>query len=120
MLSVRGLGHRDERRVRHGEGLCVASGAYQPTVRSGSLPTTSVGVGDEEKSLRQVLQSLVSLTQGVTQIRNRIGVDHGAESVPTWVRPRHARLVVGSAHVWCGLMLETLADPDAPWRKAPK
>lgn len=78
------------------------------------------GVSDEDKSLRQVLQALVSLTQGVTEIRNKIGVDHGAEGVPTWVRPRHARLVVGSAHVWCGLMLETLADPDAPWRTASK
>ena len=36
----------------------------------------------------------------------------------TWVRPRHARLVVGAAQVWCQLMLETLGDPDAPWRAA--
>lgn len=85
-----------------------------------ALSLAPKGVSDEDKSLRQLLQSLVSLTQGVTEIRNKIGVDHGAESVPTWVRPRHARLVVGSAHVWCGLMLETLADPEAPWRKAPK
>lgn len=76
------------------------------------------GVGDEDRSLRQVLQSLVSLTQGVTEIRNRVGIDHGAQSVPTWVRPRHARLVVGAAQVWCTLMLETLADSEAPWRRA--
>lgn len=31
------------------------------------------------------------------------------------IRSRHARLVVGTAQVWCQLMLETLADPDAPW-----
>jgi len=70
----------------------------------------------EDQSLRRVLGSLATLAQNVTEIRNKIGVDHGAESVPTWVRPRHARLVVGAAQVWCQLMLETLGDPDAPWR----
>lgn len=104
-------------------GLPYSSTAKLPALVNEAQTALSLapkGVSDEDKSLRQVLQSLVSLTQGVTEIRNKIGVDHGAESVPTWVRPRHARLVVGSAHVWCGLMLETLADPDAPWRKAPK
>lgn len=84
-----------------------------------ALALAPKGVSDEDKSLRHVLQSLVTLTQGVTEIRNKVGVDHGTESVPTWVRPRHARLVVGAAQVWCSLMLETLADPEAPWRKKP-
>ena len=75
------------------------------------------GVSEEVPALRQILQSLVTLAQGVTEVRNQVGVDHGAEGVPAWVRPRHARLVVGAAQVWCQLMLETLADPDAPWRK---
>ncbi len=82
-----------------------------------SLALSAKGVSDEAPALRQILQSLVTLAQGVTEIRNQVGVDHGAESVPTWVRPRHARLVIGAAQVWCQLMLETLADPDAPWRK---
>ena len=81
-----------------------------------SLALSAKGVSDEAPALRQILQSLVTLAQGVTEIRNQVGVDHGAESVPTWVRPRHARLVVGAAQVWCQLMLETLAAPDAPWR----
>lgn len=66
--------------------------------------------------MRRVLGLLVTLAQNVTEIQNKVGVDHGAESVPTWVRPRHARLVVGAAQVWCQLMLETLGDPHAPWR----
>lgn len=82
-----------------------------------SLALAAKEVSDEVPALRQILQSLVTLAQGVTEIRNQVGVDHGAESVPAWVRPRHARLVVGAAQVWCQLMLETLADPDAPWRK---
>lgn len=83
-----------------------------------ALGLAAKGVSDEMPALRRILQSLVTLAQGVTEIRNQVGVDHGAESVPTWVRPRHARLVVGAAHVWCQLMLETLADPEAPWRTA--
>lgn len=82
-----------------------------------SLGLAAKSVSDEDRALRQALQSLVTLTQSVTEIRNQVGVDHGAEEVPAWVRPRHARLVVGSAHVWCQLMLETLADPSAPWRR---
>ncbi len=82
-----------------------------------SLALSAKGVSDEAPALRQILQSLVTLAQGVTEIRNQVGVDHGAESVPTWVRPRHARLVVGAAQVWCQLMLDTLADQQAPWRK---
>lgn len=82
-----------------------------------SLALSAKGVSSEVPALRQILQSLVTLAQGVTEIRNQVGVDHGAESVPQWVRPRHARLVVGAAQVWCQLMLETLSDPHAPWRE---
>jgi hypothetical protein len=81
-----------------------------------ALGLAAKGASGEDQSLRRVLGSLATLAQNVTEIRNKIGVDHGAESVPTWVRPRHARLVVGAAQVWCQLMLETLGDPDAPWR----
>lgn len=101
-------------------GQAYSKGATVPALVNAaqeSLGLAAKGVSDEEPALRQVLQSLVTLAQGVTEIRNRVGVDHGAESVPAWVRPRHARLVVGAAQVWCQLMLETLADPTAPWRK---
>jgi hypothetical protein len=84
-----------------------------------SLARSAKGASSEVPALRQILQSLVTLAQGVTEIRNQVGVDHGAESVPLWVRPRHARLVVGAAQVWCQLMLETLSDPQAPWREPP-
>jgi hypothetical protein len=70
----------------------------------------------EGKSLKQILGALSSLIQGVAELRNDVGVGHGRESVPTWVRPRHARLAAGAAGTWCNLMLETLGDPDAPWR----
>jgi hypothetical protein len=77
------------------------------------------GSGDAADALRKILGSLTTLTQGLIELRNRVGVDHGRESVPGWVRPRHARMAAGAAQVWCQLMLETLDDSDAPWRSAP-
>ncbi|WP_157641334.1 abortive infection family protein [Longispora albida] len=71
---------------------------------------------DEAKALKTILGSLARLTQGVTELRNQVGIGHGRESVPAWIRPRHARLAAGAATTWCNLMLETLGDPDAPWR----
>ena len=85
-----------------------------------TLGLHAAGVGDrtteEARALRRILGSLANLTQGVAELRNQVGVGHGRESVPTWVRPRHARLAAGAATTWCNLMLETLADPEAPWR----
>lgn len=84
-----------------------------------ALRLHAAGVTDpsvEAQALKTILGSLTRLTQGVTELRNQIGVGHGRESVPTWVRPRHARLAAGAATTWCNLMLETLGDPDAPWR----
>lgn len=108
---------------------CVLTARGQSYSRAAKVPTLvnaaqeSLGlapksVSDEDRALRQALQSLVTLTQSVTELRNSVGIDHGAEEVPRWVRPRHARLVVGAAQVWCQLMLETLADSDAPWRRS--
>lgn len=82
------------------------------------LGLAAKSVSDEDRALRQALRSLVALTQSVTELRNSVGIDHGAEELPKWVHPRHARLAVGAAQVWCQLMLETLADPDAPWRRS--
>ena len=84
-----------------------------------ALNLSAAGVdtaSDEAHALRTILGSLTRLTQGVTELRNQVGVGHGRESVPPWVRPRHARLAAGAATTWCNLLLETLADPDAPWR----
>jgi hypothetical protein len=85
-----------------------------------ALGLSAAGVSsrnEEAKALKTILGSLTNLTQGITELRNKVGVGHGRESVPTWVRPRHARLAAGAAHVWCQLMLETLDDPTAPWRR---
>jgi hypothetical protein len=84
-----------------------------------SAAGATAGSPEEERALKTILGSLTRLAQGVTELRNKVGVGHGRESVPTWVRPRHARLAAGAAQVWCQLVLETLEDPDAPWRTHP-
>lgn len=67
--------------------------------------------------LGKLLGSLSGLIQGVAELRNEVGVGHGRDTVPDWVQPRHARLAAGAATTWCNLMLETLGDPQAPWRR---
>ncbi|MFF3038902.1 abortive infection family protein [Arthrobacter citreus] len=108
---------------------CVLTARGKSYTRAGKVPALvnaaqeSLGlaaksVSNEDKALRQALQSLVTLTQSGTELKNNVGIDQGGEEVPRLVRPRHARLVVGTAQVWCQLMLETLADTDAPWRRS--
>lgn len=81
-------------------------------------PSGFQGDDTQAKALRTIPGSLTQLTQGITVLRNQVGVGHGRESVPTWVQPRHARMAAGAASTWCNLMLETLADPKAPWQAA--
>lgn len=99
-----------------------AAGAKLPALVSAAQKALGLdakdagGVGGGGDALRKILSSLTTLTQGLTELRNNVGVDHGRDSVPTWVQPRHARLAGGAAQVWCKWMLETLEDPRAPWR----
>ncbi|MEN8671781.1 abortive infection family protein [Nocardioides sp.] len=58
--------------------------------------------------LKSLLGGLLSLGRGLAELRNDAGTGHGQESVPAWVEPRHARMAVGAAHVWCQFVLETL------------
>lgn len=86
-----------------------------------SRAQTSLGMspkdrGGEQPEVRQLLQSLQGIAAPISTLRNDTNVHHGAEVVPQWVRPRHARLVVGAAQLWCQTVLETLSDPTAPWR----
>ncbi|MBT2393415.1 abortive infection family protein [Streptomyces sp. ISL-1] len=80
--------------------------------------TRSGGNPDNSDSIRRILGALTSAAIGVAELRNRFGTDHGRLAEPTGLGPRHARFAVGTAATWCELMLDTLADPDAPWRKA--
>lgn len=58
--------------------------------------------------IRTLLGAVSRIGVGMAELRNQVGTGHGQVEVPTWVTPRHARLAVGSAHVWCQFILETL------------
>jgi hypothetical protein len=59
----------------------------------------------------------MTITAGLAGLRNKgYGTGHGPSGERVGLRPRHARLAVNSAMTWCSLILDTLADPEAPWR----
>lgn len=70
-------------------------------------------------AIQRILGGLSDIPLGMAQLRNRgYGRGHGPPSVPVDLGPRHARLAVGAATVWCQLLLDTLEDPTAFWRRS--
>lgn len=74
----------------------------------GLAPKQVDGEQEVAPGLRSLLGGLLSLARGLAELRNQVGTGHGREQVPQWVTPRHARMAVGAAHVWCQFVLETL------------
>jgi Abortive infection C-terminus len=72
---------------------------------------------DRTQEVRRILGGLMNITTGIAELRNRgYGTGHGSGGERVGLRPRHARLAVNAAMTWCSLILDTLADPEAPWR----
>lgn len=80
-------------------------------------PTTAAAVPDESHAVKRILGASMSIAIGVDELRNRYGTGHGRHG-RSGLRPRHGRLAVHAAMTWCLLMLDTLQDPEAPWRAA--
>jgi hypothetical protein len=70
------------------------------------------------ESIKRILSNLSQLAVGVAELRNEYGPDHGRTTSTIGLGPRQVHLAVGAASVYCRLLLETLEDPVAPWRKA--
>ncbi|HEX5880020.1 MAG TPA: abortive infection family protein, partial [Actinomycetota bacterium] len=83
----------------------------------GLHPETLAPTGKGSETVRRILSNLSQVAVGVAELRNQYGPDHGRTQV-TVLSPRHAHLAVGCASTYSRLLLETLADPDAPWRRA--
>lgn len=83
------------------------------------LHPSSVTPGpDGSDAVKKILASVSGIAIGLAELRNRgYGTGHGPVSHPAGLRPRHAHLAVNAAVTWCRLMLDTLEDPEAPWRK---
>jgi hypothetical protein len=82
-------------------------------------PSDAVPGPDGSDAVKKILGSVSGIAIGLAELRNRgYGTGHGQAQAPSGLGARHAHLAVNAAFTWCQLMLDTLADPKAPWRKA--
>ncbi|HEX8080842.1 MAG TPA: abortive infection family protein [Jatrophihabitans sp.] len=73
---------------------------------------------DGSDAVKRILGGTTAAALGVNELRRRgFGTGHGDAGRRPGLGPRHAHLAVSSAKLWCEFMLDTLADPAAPWRK---
>ncbi|WP_231588376.1 abortive infection family protein [Mycobacterium nebraskense] len=80
-------------------------------------PSTGSGP-DGSDGVKRILGAVTTIANGLADLRNRgLGTGHGPATARVGLGVRHAHLAVNAALTWCQLMLDTLADPDAPWRK---
>jgi len=74
---------------------------------------------DGSDAIKKILGAVSTIATGLAELRNRgYGTGHGAATTRIGLHSRHAHLAVNAALTWCHLMLDTLADPEAPWRRA--
>lgn len=80
-------------------------------------PSTTTPGPDGSDAVKKILGAVMAITIGVAELRNRgYGTVHGATRARVGLHAHHAHLAVNAAITWCQLMLDTLADPSAPWR----
>lgn len=71
---------------------------------------------DSDNAVREMLGGASKMVNGLAEFRNRFGIDHGrTEASP--LQTRHAQVAVDAAQLWCNMVLSTLGDPEANWRK---
>jgi len=58
-------------------------------------------------SIKQILGSLSSVVQGISEVRNEYGSGHGKDGKFRGLQPRHAKLAVGAASTLAIYLLET-------------
>jgi len=76
------------------------------------------GSADAAAGIKKILGGATGITNGLAEFRNRgWGTGHGPVQSRQGLGPRHARLAVNAARLWCEFVLDTLTDPLAPWRK---
>jgi hypothetical protein len=85
----------------------------------GLHPGSAAPGPDSTDAVKRILGGVSTIAGGLAELRNRgYGTGHGPARARIGLRPRHAHLAVNAAFTWCQLMLDTLADPEAPWRNA--
>ena len=84
----------------------------------GLHPSAATPGPDSSDAVKKILGAVSGIAIGLAELRNRgYGTGHGQAQAPSGLGARHAHLAVNAAFTWCQLMLDTLADPKAPWHK---
>lgn len=110
VLAERGVSTNDNKE------LPALVHAAQETL--GLHPLSAADGPDSSGTVKKILGAATTIATSLGELRNRgYGTGHGAASARVGIRPRHAQLAVNAAVTWCQLMLDTLADRDAPWRQ---
>ena len=65
-----------------------------------------------EVVFRQTLQGLVSVVQGLAELRNKLGDAHGKGRGAVRAKPRHARLAAGAAMTIAAFVVETFEERE--------
>ncbi|MEU4711636.1 abortive infection family protein [Nocardia salmonicida] len=79
-------------------------------------PTNHAPGPDGSDAVRKILGGATTVTAGIAELRNRgFGTGHGQAGKRVGLGARHAHLAFNGARTWCEFILDTLADPDAPW-----
>jgi Abortive infection C-terminus len=83
----------------------------------GLHPSAARAGPDGTDALKRTLGGLANIALGLGELRNLgYGTGHGPKGKRPGLRTRHAQLALNSAVTWCNAMLDTFADPEAPWR----
>jgi hypothetical protein len=65
----------------------------------------------------RILGGLMNIPQGLAELRNAgYGTGHGQATRISGIRPRHSDLAVRAAIAYAAFVLDTVNDPEAPWR----
>jgi hypothetical protein len=84
-------------------------------------PSSATPGPDGSEAVKRILGGVSTIALGVAELRNRgYGTGHGGATRRVGLAWRHAHLAVNAAVTWSQLMLDTLADNEAPWRKDTK
>jgi Abortive infection C-terminus len=71
-------------------------------------------------TIRRILGGLHQMAAGVAELRNMgYGTGHGLGRRTPGLRSRHAELAARAAVAYAGFVLDTLAEPSAPWKTKP-
>ncbi|MFH1373062.1 MAG: abortive infection family protein [bacterium] len=77
---------------------------------SKTLKLTPADISDEARAvetIRRLLNSLATITQGMAELRNQYGTGHGRTATSRGLQPRHAKLAVGAATALAVFLWET-------------